>query len=49
MHDEEYGEPRTGLALVAVVEHVGFAVSDVAESPLTKPLYAAVMTGGVLP
>ena len=36
-HDEEYGEPETGLELVAVVVQVGFVVSDKAVSPLTKP------------
>ena len=38
VHDEGYGEPETGLELVAVVEQVGFVVSDEAVSPLTKPL-----------
>ena len=36
-HDEEYGEPVTGLALVAVVEQVGLVVREDAVSPLTKP------------
>ena len=33
-----YGEPTTGLELVAMVEHVGLVVSDDALSPFTKPL-----------
>ncbi len=48
-HDEEYGEPATGLALVAVVEQAGFFVSDEAVSPLTKALYAGEMVGGAAP
>jgi hypothetical protein len=35
--EDEYGEPDTGLELVAVVEHVGFVERDEDESLLTKP------------
>jgi hypothetical protein len=37
LHDEAYGDPATGLALLAVVEQVGFVVRDDAVSPLAKP------------
>ena len=32
-----------------MVEHVGWVVSDEAESPLTKPEYAGVIVGTVPP
>jgi hypothetical protein len=35
----------TGLADVAVVEHVAWVVSDEALSPFTKPAYEGVIDG----
>jgi len=39
----------TGLNTVAVVEHVGWVVSELAVLPFTKPEYDGVMVGGPFP
>jgi hypothetical protein len=50
VHEDEYGEPTTELKLVAAVEHVAAVVRLDAESPFTKPAYAAtVIVGGEPP